>query len=239
LIQLSDFPEAETLEVVNYASAGLVLCFIVATPVSLWLFYRKKADEIETSAEDSDFYTTWGALFYEFDRENKPKAPYTYFLFVVVRLLLAGSLTLLGSYPIVQAGANAAIILAYGLFTCAVRPNIEKTKQLLASITEAAVCIVFFGVMYFLNSEWEDSFYKVENLILWLVVGVILVQSATAILEFGYRVYSFFRQRRSAKVVNIQETAVVNRTQGVNITTQEQSPGIDQGSPLEFFRGKK
>jgi len=49
------------------------------------------------------------------------------------------------SYFIVQTGANEAIILAYGLFTCAVRPNLEKTKQLLASTTEAAVCIVFFA----------------------------------------------------------------------------------------------
>jgi len=49
------------------------------------------------------------------------------------------------SYLIVQAGANEEVILAYGLFTCAVRPNLEKTKQLLTSITEAAVCMVFFA----------------------------------------------------------------------------------------------
>ena len=244
LIQLSDSPEVEALEIVNYASAGLVLCFVVATPVSLWVFNRKKAYEIAKSDEDSHFYSTWGALFYEFDRENKPLAPYTYFLFVLIRILLAGSLVLLGSYPLVQASINAAIILSYAAFTCAVRPDLEKSKQIVNGLTEIVVFLVFLAVMYFLNSDWEGSFYKVEDLILWLVLVVVLFQAAIAIFSFAHRVYSFLREKNSAKVanlqenrvVNLQENTLVNKTQGVNITTQIGSPEVARDDPQNFFR---
>jgi len=237
LIQLATLPEPDTLGVINYLSACLVGFLVLATPSALYLFNRKYKTQITYLGEESLFHLTWGTLFYEFKHKASFAASHAYFAFTSMRLLLAGSLVLLGNYPYFQAGTNTAAVLGYTLFSLLVKPQSETTQQVVSIFNELAVFGIFGLVVFFLNEDWKSSY--IEDAIFYIVLGVVFVQTAASIFGLGYRVYSWMQNRRRTRVVVLERdhNREIIRDQ-VDITEVTNTGYPQKPNPLDFFRRK-
>lgn len=159
-----------------------------------------------------------------------------------MRLVLGASLVFLGRYPYIQAGVNGGAVFVYVGFIVAVRPHFEKTQQITAIASELGVLAVFGLVIPFLKENWESTQNYAESIILYIVTGVVLVQTGVAIFGGVYGIYSCMRSH-STKVDSSEEnqnSEFEPRRAQIEIT-EVTSPDKVQNpnDPLEFFRKKK
>ena len=201
-IQLLVLPDG--LEILSYLLACLVTFLAIVTPVALHFFNRKYKIQIITLGEESVFYLTYGTLFYEF--KQKFRAAYYYFVFILMRLGIAASLVFLKDYPYIQAAVNTGLVLVHSIFIWVMRPYSEKSQQITSDLTEGAVLAVFALTVSFLNSNWQSSFYKVEQAIIYTATGVLLFQTSVAVFGVGYRIYSYFKSKRQARVADLRRS---------------------------------
>ena len=182
LIQVFDPPYLNEVVMVNYCIGVFFGLLLVVTPLALLIFNLKNKNKIAFLGEDSVFYRNWGALFYEYRCQAKFIASYTYLVFLLKRALFAASLVLLGKHSVLQHSVNTILMLGYTAFIVIVRPFKDGITQVTTIISEISTCLVFLGCYYFLQDFWENYDQEVEDIITYLALGVVAVQSLSGLL---------------------------------------------------------
>jgi len=183
-IQVSSVPDSETIGVVNFIVGFLVTCSIVATPFVLFWFCKKYKNWITNLTDESNFYLSWGTLFYEFDCNSKFRPSLTYPVFILRRMVLSMSLVLLGDLSYIQAGINAALSIGYTIFLFKITPYKETKTQIASVSAEIVISLVFLLVTYFLQTNFRGIDWLVEICIICLTVSAMGFQSLVTICCF-------------------------------------------------------
>ena len=213
-IQLSFFSSSERLVVNNIIAAVVVAGLLIATPVTIGIFFHRKKDQLDSITEDSTIYKEYGTLFYEL-KYKKFKACLTYFFFTLQRLLFAASLIFLGNYPYLQASINCAVMLLFAGFVIIVRPYKDKTMQIVSMFVESGTFLIFLGIIYFLKNDPKDHEGIIEATAIYSALGVTLLRMLSVFLKLGSKIYEYFKQKNIARVqpeVTVIETTNYQET---------------------------
>jgi len=211
-IQIVYLPSTHFVPILAYVLACVFGVLVLGTPPLVLMFLRKHSTEIKTSSEDSYFYKAYGSFFYEFKTEGS-FAKYTYLVFFCKRLAFGLSLVFLKDLPIFQGFVNSLLMLGYFLFTVIVKPHSETITQVVNSVVELGVTLVFSGTAYFLQAEVTEHDELIEGIIFYAVMGLVLVQSLGSVLSFGVAAYKFLKEKCSRNKVspnNVDEVVVLN-----------------------------
>ena len=193
IVCLIQFTSAPLIKI-EVVSSFLLGCFFFALVLSapLFLFVLCKASQGQIESNDTDFYETWGSLFEEFNPTSK--SALTYPLFILKRLLFAGSLILLSELPYLQGVFNCLFILGFSVFMVVVRPYKDKITQVTLCVVEVGITLVFGLVIYYLQEERASG---VETAILYLSTGLVGVQCLGAVVKVALKLYNCCKNKKS------------------------------------------
>ena len=121
-------------------------------------------------------------------------------------MLFSVSLVLLGNFPYIQAGMNAALGIGYTAFLFKVAPYKETKNQIASVSAEVVLSLILLLVIYFLQTDFRTIDWLVENSVVYLVVAVIGFQSLVTICYFVFN--KFWK-----KTENVSEVTRINATQ--------------------------
>jgi len=211
LIQFTSLPKLHIEVILNFLVGCLFFTLIAVTPLGLVLFFNSKKDQVTSNSTDSDFYKTWGSLFYEFKCDTTMKT-LTYSVFTFKRLLFAASLILLSELPVVQGISNLLLMLGFLVFLVVVRPYKDKVVQAISIAVETGVTLIFGLILYYLRQDIGDWGSVLETAILWISNGLMVIQSLGAVLGLILKLYSWCRNKTSVENLSTQyETTIANQ----------------------------
>ena len=212
LIQLLTI-SSSTFVLVSFCLGVFCGLLILLTPLALVLFYIKNKSRISSLSEESIFYRYWGTLMYEYRCQEKFAACYTHLVFVLKRLLFAGSLVFLGSYSFIQHSINLALVVAYTAFMITVKPFKDSIAQVTTVVTEIGICLVLIGCYYFLQDSWKSHYGLIETLLIYLTLSLVIVQSLKGVLPLAITIVELIKKNctrsPSSEVIPIQNSGVL------------------------------
>ena len=236
IIQLTSLPSIDYIPIISYTLACICGVSLLVTPPLIVRFCRRKAVEIRRLSEESAFYRIYGSFFYEFKADGSTLCKYSYVVFLLKRLIFAASLVLLGEFPVLQAAVNFVCMVSYAVFLVVVKPYNEAIMQVINSIVEVGVSLIFLAVSYFLQTEVTDYDQLIESIIFYITMGLILVQSLGSILTLGVVIYEFLKQKCTSTKVQPSSELI---SEVVELNDNNQSNTVYEIPQLAFFRRKR
>mmetsp|Transcript_11936 Transcript_11936/g.17443 ORF Transcript_11936/g.17443 Transcript_11936/m.17443 type:complete len:145 (+) Transcript_11936:241-675(+) len=86
-------------------------------------------------------------------------------------------------------------MLGYTAFIVIVRPFKDGITQVTTIISEISTCLVFLGCYYFLQDFWGNYDQEVEEIITYLALGVVAVQSLAGLLPLMITIVNWAKRK--------------------------------------------
>ena len=224
-IQFTSLPQVNIEVVSSFLVGCLFLILLSVTPLTLAIFLNSKKDQVQSDSTDSEFYKTWGSLFYEFKRDTTMRT-LTYPVFTLKRLLFAASLILLSEFPLVQGVVNLLLMLGFLVFLVVVRPYKDKVTEATSFVVETGVTLIFGLVLYYLQEDLGDWGSTLETAILWISNGLMVIQSLAVVTRLILKLHSWCK-RKSTPVEDI------STQQNITSPYQETKESVPNPNPIQ------
>ena len=200
----------------------VAICFLVvvfATPICLLWFLKRNWGNI-ASRTDKDFNRRWGALIATFKPSNKLSGAAFYPLFLVRRLTLAVTLTLIPERIYILACLNSSISLLSLLYILIIRPYLDPLDLLDTSSSELSTFLIYALVSSFVLDLPSKTRELLNTVGAWVAKVSVAVTVAVSIVRTGvgvWRVLRLYQSHVGGKYVVRREAEVTTAHRSVSI----------------------
>ncbi|CAG9335196.1 unnamed protein product [Blepharisma stoltei] len=174
-------------QITNFIICISICMLLIATPpLHFWFSYKNKN---RIQSREKTFTALFSSLFYEFRIDRGLLATQYYFVFFIRRLIYIVNLVFLRDYPQTEVTINIVLSLMTIMHLIFCWPFEDPILQISNLLTEIMIWLVMVLTAAYLFNLEEEIVSTIENVIVGIVIGVMVIQAFASIAIFARTLY--------------------------------------------------
>lgn len=190
LIGIINWNTISTYSIFNTIFSCIILFILTLAPILCFIMVMKRKSK--NKADEEEFDTMYGTLFYEFNNDKGLTASNFYVFFFLKRGAYGLILILLRNYGIIQMTLSIILSIGYLLYLIVFRPFSESILNYANILSELATLIIFVliaGLLFDLSDSTKDSFDGIVYYSINVIMGIQMVASLAVMFKSIYLKY--------------------------------------------------
>ncbi|CAG9335197.1 unnamed protein product [Blepharisma stoltei] len=180
-------------QITNFIICISICVLLIATPpLHFWFSYKNKN---RIQSREKTFNALFSPLFYEFRVDRGLLATQYYFVFFIRRFIYIVNLVFLRDYPQTEVTINIVLSLMTIMHLIFFWPFEDPVLQINNLLTEIMIGLVMISSSAYLFNLDQETISTIENAIVAIVIGVMIIQTFSSIAIFARTLYQIIHHK--------------------------------------------